>query len=607
MTPPIRILPTLILFCLVIALLPTAASAVSTQPTEAGTLPFLPAATYETGGDEPTAIAAGDLNGDSILDIVVTNRGSVGVLLSNGDDTFQPAVTYPADGTYAYALALGDVNRDGKLDTLVAHGNGVVEVFLGNGNGSLQSPGSYDSWGYGTRALVLQDLNADGIADLVVANRCSGETDCSAAISILLGNGDGTFQNPTVYNSTIGGAASVAVADVDRDGKPDLIVSYFTSCRGCADSLRVLLGKGDGTFRDFLTDTGLGGGAIAASDVNGDGNPDLLITGACVSYGNCESNLIGVMLGVGDGMFYAPVNYASGGFHPAALVVADLNADQKPDLSIANGCSFRGHQCQSGNIAILVGNGDGTFQPAVTYEPGGHYLKSLAVADVNGDGRPDIMATNYRNYYSMYTVGVLLNNDGPHSATVTTLVSSQNPAPPGVPITFTSTVTSQDGKVLRGFLTFFSGYHPMARVPVVNGQATYTLDARNYGTKWIGVDYSGDTRNAESSTGLIQYIKAFPIQTILKLSASPSPSVAGQPVTFTAKLSTYGNIPDGELVTFTDWKTPLASVPVASGVATYTTSSLSIGSHFIFATYGGDSVYRKASAHLNLVVNSSKK
>ena len=565
---------------------------------------FLPVQTYPSGGSDPGAVATGDLNGDGILDLVVANLDCVAVLLSNGDDTFQAAVKYPISAPFARAAVIGDVNRDGKLDVVVANG-GLVDVFLGNGDGTLQPPISYSSGGYRASAVVLEDLNGDAIPDIIVANDCGGNVDCDGALAILLGGGDGTFRE-ILYPSAVGGGTSLAVGDINGDSNLDIIVSYFTACRSCEDSVGVFLGNGDGTFRPGMLYKGLGGGAIAVADVNGDANLDLLLTSACVKAGNCGSAEIGVMLGNGDGTFLSPVNYPSGGYHPAAIVVADINDDHSPDLIVTNGCRFGGHQCAAGNIAILMGNGDGSFQSAATFHPGGHFPRSLVVADVNGDGRVDIAAANFRNYYGYYSVGVLLNDEGPHSPTTTMLRSNRNPSPVGEGVTFTSSVTSEDGKVLAGYVTFsFGTFHPMARVPLVNGEASYTLHPKNGGHRVINATYSGDTRNAPSSAPpFVLYIKRLPAPVIIHLSASPSPSKVGQPVTFTALVtSRFGNIPDGELVTFYDGPTALASVLLANRVATYTTSALVAGSHFIHVTYAGNETFRKASKHLWHMVN----
>jgi hypothetical protein len=619
--PLIRRLPAVTVFILFTATLISSTAAIPAAP---GSPPFLPAVTYDTGGYQDTSVVAGDLNGDHVPDVVVTNRycadcgipeSSIGVLLGNNDGSFQPVKTYLSGGSFANSAVIADVNGDGKPDVLVAHGvascdpdcggDGSVGVLLGNGDGTFQPAVTYDS-GAGTQSIAVADVDADGIADLVVASDCGGADSCGSAVAVFHGNGDGSFRTPVFYASAMGGATSVAAADINRDGKIDVLVSYSRSCRRCEDSLGVLLGNGDGTFQPKVTYPGVGGGVIAVADVNGDGDPDLLVTSACQKYGDCGKGLVAVMLGNGDGTFQSPVNYDSGGYHAASFVVADVNGDLKSDLLVVNGCRLRGHQCARGNVSVLLGNGDGTFQPASTFPTGGDHPTSVAAADLNVDGRLDLLVANYGLSGGM-TVGVLLNDSGPHSATTTTLESSQNPSPAGQPLTLMSTVKSENGGVVLGTVTFWPNTdHALARVPLVNGQASYTFIAKNTGRHGYTASYSGDTKNAGSdSPNRIQYIMPFPIQTILHLTASPSPSLLGQPVTFTATVTTYGEIPDGELVTFYDRNKPLVSVALASGAVSYTTSSLAAGDHYIKATYVGDEVFRKTSAHLRQIVNDA--
>jgi len=170
----------------------------------------------------------------------------------------------------------------------------------------------------------------------------------------------------------------------------------------CADSncltdgnVGVLLGKGDGTFRPAVTyDSGASHAvSMAVGDVNGDGKPDLLVANYCASGSNCATGSVGVLLGKGDGRFRAVVTYSSGGYEAQSVAVADVNGDGKLDVLVANViCAPSG--CATGSVGVLLGNGDGTFQLAVTYDSGGFSAESVAVEDVNGDGKPDLLVAN---------------------------------------------------------------------------------------------------------------------------------------------------------------------------------------------------------------------
>ncbi len=149
----------------------------------------------------------------------------------------------------------------------------------------------------------------------------------------------------------------------------------------------VFLGKGDGTFQagvpysagDPFTNS------LTLADVNGDGRFDVLVTNMCAA-NDCPNGSVSVLLGNGDGTFQAGVPYSSGGQFAFSVAVADLNGDGKPDLLVANECA--NSTCLNGLVGVLLGNGDGTFQAAVTYGSGGYDATSLATADVNGDGKP---------------------------------------------------------------------------------------------------------------------------------------------------------------------------------------------------------------------------
>jgi hypothetical protein len=420
------------------------------------------APTTYTVGTQPTFVVVADLNGDGNLDMAVTNlsgqqggNGTISVFSGDGDGTFQPAVQYNPTGQVNWALAVGDFNGDGLPDLVFASRvlniPTQVGVMLGNPNGTFQSPASY-AVGAIPRSPVLADLNGDGVLDMVVA-----DAGMSNNISVLLGKGDGTFQ-PAVSYPTAFGASSVAVGDLNGDGRPDLVVA-----NGSAGNVLVFLGNGDGTFQSplasgfvfgaavvvvgdfngdgkldvialnssgFATLLGKGDGTFSAmilnnlglqlgnraavvADLNGDGKPDLALTSSAPT--NPSVTGVAVLLGKGDGTFQSPVNYTIGA-NAQSIAVGDLNGDGKPDLAVADlGATSLSDQLgmnPGSALAVLLGNGDGSFQAAVRYS----MIKgsnSVAMGDFNGDGKTDlaVLGANSTSVVGVATV-LLGNGDG---------------------------------------------------------------------------------------------------------------------------------------------------------------------------------------------------
>ena len=552
-----------------------------------GTL-FLPVVTYETGGRFASSLTAADLNGDGHVDIIGTNIyglgtcnglcGLVGVLLGKFDGTFQPVETYDSGGGWAWSVAVGDVNGDGKPDLVVANRDGStscpdgsVDVLLGKGDGTFDPAVDYCTGGSTPMSVAVADVNRDGKLDLIVANGNSSN------IGVLLGNGDGTFQPALTYDAGYPSPMSILVSDVNKDGNPDLVVGSFYN------KVSVLLGNGTGTFQvaGNYDSGGFYVNSIAVSDVNGDGIPDVLVANefAC---GGCQNGSVGVLLGNGDGSFQPTVGYSSGGNAGWAVAVADVDGDGKPDLAVVN--------YSSNSIGVLLGNGDGTFQPAVTYDSGGEGPYAVVLADVNGDTKPDLLVVNwYGNGNDVGLVGVLINNVTT-SPTTTSLSSSEDPGGVAQKVTYTATVTGQHGGTLTGTVTFLDEGTPVATIPLANNQAAYTTRYKSIGVHSMTATYSGDANNASSTSPALLESIMESTRTILTTSGSPSKVL--QPVTLTATVkSKFGTPPDGELVTFYEWNGLLGSVPLAGGVATYTVVPSEEAQYRMKAVYSGDAVF----------------
>jgi len=539
-----------------------------------------------------------DVNRDGKPDVVVANilGGPLGILLGNGDGTFQPAFGV---GSAAFSVAVADLNGDGKPDLVVTTLTSTVGVLLGNGDGSFGPEVPYDSGGFVSTSVAIADVNDDGKPDLVVTNE-EGEV-FGGLVDVLLGNGDGTFQPAVTYASGGGDAWSIAVVDVNGDGKPDLVVANVCSQTSCSTHgvVTVLLGNGNGTFQTAATydSGGFQAFSVAVADVNGDGKLDVAVV-------NVASDNVGMLLGNGNGTFQSAVTYAPGGTlgnGPQSVALADVNDDGKPDLLIANCASsaFRSCGATHGLAGVLLGNGDGTLQPALTFGSGGFSAWAVATADVNGDGKPDLLIANYcgATYCTNGSVGVMLAAN----LTTTSLISSLNPSIYGQKVTWAATVAPSGSITPTGKVKFTWGRFTIGSAMLDgNGVATLTKSNLNADSYPLTAVYAGDTNNLGSTSEVLNQVVLQATSTAT-LTSSLNPSTEGQPVTFTAKISSPTVTPKGP-VTFTAGKTVLGTAQLSGGKATLTISSLAVGSTKITVTYDGNSNVAQSSTSVTQTV-----
>jgi len=327
---------------------------------------------------------SGDFNGDGKVDLAGFRQSdsSICVQLGQGNGSFQSSVCSSAGSSPLLpTLIAGDFNGDGKLDLAVTGSTSSqtpisqVVIFLGNGDGTF-SAAKNSVTGLGAVSIVAGDFNGDGKLDLATGNQ--GDANHVGSVSILLGNGDGTFQPPVDYATTFV-VEAIAVGDFNGDGKLDL--SFFDQQ---GSSVSLLVGNGDGTFQAGTTLTNFAGTSLHTADLNGDGKLDL------IGWGVNGSN---IALGNGDGTFQ-PATTLGG------QAVADVNGDGDLDLLTLNVDSSVG----TVSLSISLGNGDGTFQPVLTIPVTGLDASAFTTADFNNDGRADL-AVSFGSSFSVLLQG----------------------------------------------------------------------------------------------------------------------------------------------------------------------------------------------------------
>jgi hypothetical protein len=294
-----------------------------------------------------------------------------------------------ATGNKPYGVVAADFNNDGKLDLAIANRtDNTVSILHGNGDGTFTAQSTFAT-GNLPYSLAAGDFNGDGKQDLVVTNFNDGN------VSVFLGNGDGTFQSPVAYTIGLGGTpVSVVTGNFNGDSSVDLAVANQNDA-----SVYILLNNNDhtGTFQGAVrypagtTDVA----AVATGDFDGDGKLDLALA-------NPSSDTVSVLLGNGDGTFQAAVPYATGnlGDHPIAVSAVDFNGDGKLDLAVTN--------LNAKTVAILLGNGDGTFPSRVSYPTTNGMIgpSAMTSGDLNGDGKVDLVISDQEDN----SVSILLGN-----------------------------------------------------------------------------------------------------------------------------------------------------------------------------------------------------
>jgi hypothetical protein len=336
----------------------------------------------------PLAVASADFNGDGIADAAVTSSGSnvVSVLLGAPGGGFQPAVNYPV-GPDPVAIVAGDLNHDGHPDLVVVNSNpntgganGSISVLFGQGDGTFAAAVTYGV-GLVPTAIAMADFDGDGNQDLAVVVGNPNFLFNPGYVTVMLGSANGTFGTQVNYNVEVA-PVSIAVGDFNGDGKPDLAVgNSLAGFTNPQSEVSVLLNNGSGSFGGAVNfavgTTGTIPISLAAADFNNDGRLDL-----AVAVNN--SNALLIAQGNGDGTFTG-LGFQAVGNNPVWLAAGDLNGDGKMDLAAANN--------SDNTVSILLGNGDLTFTAANVYSVG-NKPTNLVLADLNSDARLDLAVVN---------------------------------------------------------------------------------------------------------------------------------------------------------------------------------------------------------------------
>ncbi len=536
-------------------------------------------------GSQPFFLTSADFNRDGKPDLAVANRSgnNVSILLGKGDGAFQKAVNYAA-GTNPECVVTGDFNGDGNSDLAVAnYSDNTFSLLLGNGDGTFQTAVNYAT-GLGPRSLQVADFNGDGNADLAAANMTDG------TVSIFAGNGDGTFRSPSTW-PTNAGPVSLAVGDFNSDGFADL-----ATANNLSKDVSILLGKGDGTFNPAVNYPVVpqtpynpveGPTSVTVGDFSGDGRPDLAVALPGVDAFFVQFGAIAVLIGNGDGTFQ-PFALSTAEYSTfESVAVGDLTGQGAADVVAA---------ADAGNVALFrdFDNSFGQFIVSPVYPLAGNGPISVITGDFNRDGRTDIAVANqYSN-----DVSIILGT-GP-TVTATTLVSSLNPANYGQSVSLTATVSPS---AATGSVTFYDSVAVLGTASVSGGTAQHTTSALLPGSHSLSAVYSGDANFAGSASAILgeQINEAASSATITFLASSSSPSNYGQAITLTA---TVLPATATGAVTFFDGVAVVGTATLSNGQAKLTTSLLDSGKHSLTAHYGGDSQWMpNVSGALQQAVN----
>ena len=418
---------------------------------------FSPVTWYPSGNATTGSVATGDLNNDGFPDLVVSTQcsepyggptcGHTGIFvhLNNRNGTFHLSSTYATDGDGAspwVSVAIADMNGDGQQDLVILNAAyptaESVSVMRGNGDGTFQAAASFPLTGNVlAKKLTVADVNGDGKRDVIVSDALyNAATNYSlGGVNVLINVGNGSLASPTRYDS--GGfayALNVITADVNHDGSPDILVSNVCSaldanqvCTGGA-TVGVLLGNGDGSFQQvviYATDSPSGPGLIPIAAV--DLNRD---GNPDLLVANANTNAATVLIGNGNGSFQPPVHYFDGAQLPVDIVAGDVDGDGLDDAVVLNSCTA-GQSCggTTGALSVMLGNGNGSLQaPALYYVWAQHdLLGMLPNTVVLADVNNDAKLDIVVATWN--SVGVLLNQTTPPPTPTPTPLPTPTPTP----------------------------------------------------------------------------------------------------------------------------------------------------------------------------------
>jgi len=519
------------------------------------------------------------------VDIAVAGPSGFAVLLNDGHGGFLSATNYDTN-VWGWEVLQADINGDGNVDIVVVQGQShYLSIFLGNGNGTFTQQPDIDLAAYGPTGITAADLNADGKMDLAVS---VDDWTNAVGILVLLGNGNGTFQAPTLVVSSDqqhSWPGEVKAVDINQDGKVDLV--YADTGLG---TVGILFGKGDGTFFASV-DYPLNPNpfALALADLNGDGTLDAVVSSLSFPGMTVSLNSSGSVVALDSAPNPSAVSESVTFTATVSATVTGAKSGPTGSVTFSEGVSVLG--------VAPISAGAATAQLS-NLSIGSHSI----IASYPGD-------SNFQAASSAAIVQVVSK-----SSSQVNLVSSLNPSISGQSVIFTASVSSATAGVTlspSGSVMFKDGSTVLGTATIVLGNVTFTASNLSVGSHSITASYSGDASfQSSTSTALTQIVNAVKNGSQTTLSSSLNPTTSGQTVIFTATVaaSTQGvsTIPSGT-VTFSDGVTALGTSNLAAGQATLTVSTLSVGSHAITATYSGDSAFlTSTSTVLTQVVSSAK-